>query len=309
MVDLRYHIASLIGVFLALAVGIVVGSSLGSSERQTAAVRHLQTQFAAVMAEDRRIQEENANQREQLAAREEAIGQLAPLAVRDRLAGQRVALVVCGAGEPAEELPALRETLRVAGAALISTTRLPAPFGPLPPAARTRLIAALSSDGVAAGGDRATPPEETALVTIGQALATGASSRRLHELAGALSVDLEGEYRLPARRLVFLCAAPVDRPTVPEARAVAGAFDSGTAAAVVARAAAGAGAMVVVGETEEMPPLAALRGLSSQGISTIDNLDTAAGRIALVLVLAGAHGDFGAKSAASRLLPPLEANR
>jgi 23S rRNA pseudouridine1911/1915/1917 synthase len=47
MVDLRYHIASLIGVFLALTVGIVVGSSLGSSERQTAAVRHLQAQFAA----------------------------------------------------------------------------------------------------------------------------------------------------------------------------------------------------------------------------------------------------------------------
>jgi Copper transport outer membrane protein, MctB len=300
MVDLRYHIASLIGVFLALTVGIVVGSSLGSSERQTAAVRHLQTQFAAVMAEDRRIQEENAHLSEQRAAREEAIRQLAPLAIRDRLAGQRVALVVCG-GEPLEELPALRETLRVAGAALISTTRVPAPFGPLPPAARNRLVAALDAD----GGARS--PEETALVTVGQALATGDSSRRLHELAAALSIDLEGEYRLPARRLVILCAGPADRPPVPEARDVAGAFDSGAATAMVARAAAGAGAVVVVGETEEMPPLAALRDLASQGISTIDNLDTAAGRVALVLVLAGAHGDFGAKPAANRLLPPLEA--
>jgi hypothetical protein len=301
MVDLRYHIASLIGVFLALTVGIVVGSSLGSSERQTAAVRHLQTQFAAVMAEDHRVQEENARLRDQLESREEVIGQLAPLAVRDRLAGQRVSLVVCGTGEPPESLPALRETLRLAGAELISTARLPVPFGPLPPADRARLIAALDADGDARS------PEEAALASIGQAVATGDSSRRLHELAALLSIGLEGEYRLPARRLVLLCAGPVDTPSVAGAGENPTAFSGAAAAAVMARAAAAAGAMVVVGETEEMPPLTALRGLTDQGISTIDNMDTAAGRVALVLVLAGARGNFGAKSAAGRVLPPLDA--
>jgi Copper transport outer membrane protein, MctB len=301
MVDLRYHIASLIGVFLALTVGIVVGSSLGSSERQTAIVRHLQTQFTAVMAEDHRVQEENARLHDQLEAREEAIRQLAPLAVRDRLAGQRVALLVCGTSEPPEGLPALRETLRLAGADLISTTTLPAPFGPLGAAERARLIAALDAE----GGTRS--PEEGALAAIGQAVATGDSSRRLHELASLLSIGLEGEYRLPARRLVLLCAGPVDAPSVPAAGETPTAFNSATAAGVMARAAASAGAMVVVGETEAMPPLAALRGLTDQGISTIDNMDTAAGRVALVLVLAGARGNFGAKSAAARLLPPLDA--
>lgn len=300
MVDLRYHIASLIGVFLALTVGIVVGSSLGSSERQTAAVRHLQTQFAAVMAEDHRIQEENTRQRDQLEAREEVIGQLAPLAVRDRLAGQRVSLVVCGTGEPPESLPALRETLRLAGAELISSARLPAPFGPLPPADRARLIAALDADGDARS------PEEVAIAAIGQAVATGDSSRRLHELASLLSIGLEGEYRLPARRLVLLCAGPADAPSAGAGEKTT-AFSGAAAAAVMARAAASAGAMVVVGETEEMPPLTALRGLTDQGISTIDNMDTAAGRVALVLVLAGARGNYGAKSAAGRVLPPLDA--
>jgi hypothetical protein len=41
-----------------------------------------------------------------------------------------------------------------------------------------------------------------------------------------------------------------------------------------------------------------------RNISTVDNADTTAGQLSLVLVLAGATGDFGAKNTANQLLPP-----
>jgi hypothetical protein len=40
------------------------------------------------------------------------------------------------------------------------------------------------------------------------------------------------------------------------------------------------------------------------GLSTVDNVNQAAGRIALVLALAGADGNFGFKETADAPLPP-----
>lgn len=300
MLDLRTHIASLIAVFLALSVGIVVGSSLGSSERQTVAVQALQAQFEAVMAEDRRIQVENSQLKARLASREEAVRRLALREARDRLAGQRVALVVCGAGGRPEYLPALREILAAAGAEVISTTRVPTPLGPTPAAARAGLTGVVATDGTA------TAFEEVALGAVAEAVATGDGSRRLRQLAAAMGIGLEGEYRLPARRIALLCPEP-GGAEVPEVERVGPKlFDLEAVVITLARRAAAAGAAVVVGETEAMAPIAPLRGRAEQGISTIDNVDTAAGQLALVLALAGARGNWGMRAGTGRLLPPLE---
>ena len=88
MMDLRYHLASLMSIFLALAVGIVVGISLGSSERQAATIRLLQQDVAAIRSEDSRLKEVNNDLQRRLARHEEAVQQdLLPVAIRGRLAG------------------------------------------------------------------------------------------------------------------------------------------------------------------------------------------------------------------------------
>jgi hypothetical protein len=43
----------------------------------------------------------------------------------------------------------------------------------------------------------------------------------------------------------------------------------------------------------------------SQGLASVDDLDTYAGRIALVYALRGTQGSFGTKATADRLLPRL----
>ena len=93
MISLRYHAVSIAAVFLALAVGVVLGSS-GVSDRVLAAVS---TQRDDLGAEVTRLTAE----RDALAAQERAAGEFAsrvgPAAVRGLLAGQTVALVVAGA--------------------------------------------------------------------------------------------------------------------------------------------------------------------------------------------------------------------
>ena len=98
MMDLRYHLASLMSVFLALAVGIVVGVSLGSSERQAATIQSLQRDVAAIRAEDSRLKELNAELRRLLATREDIAEELLPLAIRGRLTGNRIAFTRIGGG-------------------------------------------------------------------------------------------------------------------------------------------------------------------------------------------------------------------
>jgi hypothetical protein len=302
VLDLRYHIASIIAVFLALTVGIVIGISLGSSERQSRVVQRLQEQFVRVMREDHAVREENARLEKRLEAREEVVRQLAPLAIRDRLAGQHVALVLCGMGDRPEYLPALREMLSLAGAQVISTTRVPAPFGPVSPEVRARLAGAAATNGDTLS------TEEGILSVLGEALAAGDGGRRLRDLADGTGVQLDGEYRLPAPRIVFLCfGTGAPEPPVP-VRVGVRQIAAEPTVALMARSAATAGATVVVGEPEAMPPLRGIRGLAGRGISTVDNVDSAAGQVALVLALAGARGNFGVgKSTGARAMPPLGA--
>ena len=90
MISLRYHAVSIAAVFLALAIGVVLGAS-GVSDRVLAAVS---TQRDDLGAQVTRLTAE----RDALAARERAADEFAsrvgPAAVRGLLAGQTVALVV-----------------------------------------------------------------------------------------------------------------------------------------------------------------------------------------------------------------------
>ena len=93
MISLRYHVVSIAAVFLALAVGVVLGAS-GVSDRVLSAVS---SQRDGLGVQVTRLSVE----RDALAARDRAAEEFAsrvgPGAVRGLLVGQTVALVVAGA--------------------------------------------------------------------------------------------------------------------------------------------------------------------------------------------------------------------
>lgn len=97
---LRYHLLTLMAVFLALGVGIFIGAGLLDDrtllERQQELIRSLEEDFAVLRRDTALLRSENRRLSSQLVRYGQAEQALASLAVEGRLNGRRVALLVLG---------------------------------------------------------------------------------------------------------------------------------------------------------------------------------------------------------------------
>src|SRR3954465_10631062 len=92
MLDFRYHALSLVAVFLALAIGIVLGVTIGDS-LVSDAERSLR---GNLRADVERAHGDAAEARSELNGRDRMLDELYPALVDTRLNGERVALVSWG---------------------------------------------------------------------------------------------------------------------------------------------------------------------------------------------------------------------
>ncbi|MGE5371538.1 MAG: copper transporter [Solirubrobacterales bacterium] len=123
MIDLRYHIVSLVAVFLALGMGILIGSTLVSSdvvtEQQNKMASQLKTQFEDLQKREDTLSKENAFVNLMVKNYEEYAQTVSAPMMRDRLQGYRIAVVVTGG----QQIPAgMLNTLSLAGVKITSTT-------------------------------------------------------------------------------------------------------------------------------------------------------------------------------------------
>ena len=96
MFDLRYHVASLAAVFLALVIGILVGVGIADRGLDNAKTGLLEREVASLQKQlDQQVQQTGTVAREQDAARS-FINQTYPALVRNRLRGKHVAVVYVG---------------------------------------------------------------------------------------------------------------------------------------------------------------------------------------------------------------------
>ena len=123
MPDLRYHLISLISVFLALAIGILLGVAMADrgvvSDRMEAEITSIQQQFA-------QQQEEIAKQNEQLAEQQGVLDGMSEAIVANRLQGVDVALVI-GPYADTDVAGAIQSDLGAAGANVVRVESLEAP--------------------------------------------------------------------------------------------------------------------------------------------------------------------------------------
>src|SRR5689334_20708839 len=97
MFDLRYHVASLAAVFLALVIGILVGVGIADRGLVDKANTHLLRQEVASLRTqlDRASKRSATTEREQAAA-QSYIDKTYPVLARNRLRGKRIAVVFVG---------------------------------------------------------------------------------------------------------------------------------------------------------------------------------------------------------------------
>jgi Copper transport outer membrane protein, MctB len=279
----RYHAASLAAVFLALAVGILIGAGLGEGVLSTTE-ESLRESLEGDVVEARRESSEVATE----LAREREFSESAyPLLVEGRMRGERIGVVALG------ELPGavgneIESALEPTGAELaeVSVVRVPPDVSSLADELSEGRFAAIEQDPgeleelgrrialqlVTGQGKLLDRTRQTVLTR-----SSGPTSRVDRVvLVRQVPAELEGEERAAADSL--------------EAGLLAGLSESGIPSVAV--------------ELIETEP-SSLGPFISNGISTVDHVDVAAGKVSMVFALLGAAGDFGVKESADSLLPEL----
>ena len=117
MIDFRYHIVSIVSIFLALAVGIVLGAGPLQGELGTT----LAKEVSGLRADKTALNQQVDDARKATDARDGYIAETNPLVLTDALSERTVALVILP-GADAKITQTTEATLRSSGAAVVSRT-------------------------------------------------------------------------------------------------------------------------------------------------------------------------------------------
>ncbi|HYV15370.1 MAG TPA: copper transporter [Conexibacter sp.] len=283
MLNFRYHALSLVAVFLALVVGLLLGVAIGDKGLVSSAEKDVR---ASLRDDVRKAQDERDAAREQLRQRDRFEQLAYPALVAGRIEGLRVALIELGGGSD-RMWDLTRDTLQGSGAKLVSVSVLREPLN-LPEvadAARGTRYAKLAENGdlLHAFGTR-----------IGIQFARG--GRLLNDVRRALLA--QGSGPLAGADGVVLVRDPGQLGDA-DAQA-ASTFEDGLIHGLHALN------VPVVGVETTDAESSQVGWFQQHELSSVDDLDDPIGRAALVFALAGQRGSFGVKSTADGgLLPPI----
>jgi hypothetical protein len=288
MFDLRYHVASLAAVFLALVIGIVVGvgisGSVSSGEKslEKQRISRLQNDLDAARAA-------NSDLKTRQESSQKFMAEAYPLVMADRLKDKRIAVVYVGA--VSSKLRSLIDrTLTDAGAP--QPVRVRALKVPVNPDGVDAALLARPAISQYVGNEQLGPLGRA----LGVELVRGGDTPLWDTLAGELVDEQFGGLLRPVDGVVVVRTA--DPQTGLTAKYLRGLY---------AGLAAGGVPAVGVEATGSRPT--AIRSFSQNGLSSVDDLDLPEGRFALALLLSGAEqGRYGVKATATDVLPPVPAS-
>jgi hypothetical protein len=277
----RYHAASLAAVFIALAIGILIGIGLAGDVVSTASEELENSLRSDLDDAESRVDALEGD----LSRADEYSDRTYPALVADRLPDSSIAVIGFGGLRP-ETVEAIEEAVDPAGArvAALGVVNVPPDTDALADAAPSRFV------GVRRGGE--------GLEELGRAAGAGliGGSDVVERLRGALFSRFSGSLS-DVDRVVFVASVPddLDADQAGAAERLVGGLIDGAR-----RTSAGvAGAE----RTDDDPTT--LEAFSGTGVPTVDHVDLPAGRASLVFALLGASGDYGTKETADSYLPEL----
>ncbi|MDO8683886.1 MAG: copper transporter [Armatimonadota bacterium] len=292
MIDLRYHIYSLVAVFLSLALGILIGASIvAPGATDSKGVNRSQSQITELERSYDSLRKEIADKQETASALQVRLDQteqvcraLFPSAVNGLLSYRNVAIIQTGGSD--EAVAAARTALEQAGAKVNCSIRL-----------NDKLVKdgdSVSEAAIEAGfnSDTDDSAKLNALLTVlTDSIVWAKSTDKLDILEKHNLVSVSGDMTHWNKTIVIVGGAnskphnharALDMPLI-EALQNKGVEPVGCEAYDV--------------------KISYIGAYAGKGISTVDCIDKAAGQIGLVYALTGEHGHFGAKKTADRLIP------
>jgi hypothetical protein len=307
MISWRYHLISIVAVFLALGLGVLAGTTV----LDQGLVNTLRSQTAELRGDLDDLRQTVTEQRQELATLTTFTEQALPFLVSDRLFGRPVVIVTQEGVEDAT-LTEARRALDLSGATILTTLTvrpemaasdpssradlagivgLPSTSAPeeLSSAAATELAGRLAtSPGIAAGQDD----------LLGELLSAGFVTAGQPALSDATLAQIGG----PGQIVVAIGGGPPDVAPAP------GAFLVPLTTSLVDLGMTTAAAEGLASRAGYVADVRASVDADTESIATVDDANLPIGGAALILgiqevILTGTGGDYGTGEGAARLLP------
>lgn len=289
IVDFKYHVASLVAVFLALGIGILIGSTMVGSdtliEYQKQLADRLEAQLESLRQQNEVIQAHSRNLEIENNMQKEFEKEVLPLLVHGKLTGQQVAVVETGGYGYTDEII---KVIEMAGGKVASVTSLPVGVS-LTAEDRELLERELGWKDL----------NQNQVVTkiagiVCASVVNGGDEKTLKLLADSGLIKYTGDYGVPLNAVVVVGGSRDENLNRAET------LDLPMIDFFIARK------INVVGVEETNVAVSYMKYYQKKHMSTVDNVDTVPGQLAMVYALAGSQGHYGVKPTAQKMLPALE---
>ncbi|WP_432837269.1 copper transporter [Dactylosporangium sp. CA-092794] len=306
MINFRYHVVSLAAVFLALAIGLVVGTAAANGPL----TENLNDQVTKLTDDKQQLRDDLEQSRAELKKNADFANEVAPMLLTGKLTGKNVLLIRLDGSDASDVGTAadgVGTMLGTAGAKVVGTVTVKEKF--TAPASNSLLLdLAETSAPPSISGALPTRADgvETTAALLAAVLVGRAGTPQVEGARTVLSayeaqgfVGLDGDFKVPAEAVIILAGAPASGKD---------AKDRNTAALTLTSRFDLAGRVVVAGLTAG-GLVSSVRGDASiaKSVSTVDNAVTAYGQVAAVMALVerigGKTGHYGIGDGASSLLP------
>lgn len=310
MVDFRYHLISLVAVFLALGLGILMGTVVLND----ALVDSLKADIRDVREHNQSLEDEINQQDRRIDAANAFADEAAPWLTTGALDG-RVIVMVQPEGTDGDTVGSVRAAVEEAGGEIPTTLVLSDRFRLQDQIERDQLALIIGSSSGAArdlraevgaqlGSRLAAAAAEAPTASRPQDVAQERLRLLLRELGNAdfVSVDAEDNQSLVPSNAMFLVIGGDASPRT---------YDSSELVTALVAETSARGVPTLVGEHAEstwgLVPAVRNDPDAGGGVSTVDQANTVEGRVAVVLGLQrafeGATGHYGVGPGATRVIP------
>lgn len=287
IIDLKYHIASLVSVFLALAMGILIGTTmLGNDaivEQTKQMAQNLEQDLAKLRGENSQLSTKVVSLEKSSRDYQQFGREILPQLVANRLQGVEVALVETSNYGFNEDLI---KTLQLAGAKIHSTTSILPTFDLSDQAKKQQIVSFLGMP------DAKTEKVMTDLATqVAQGIVVGDNIASLNYLEEQGLIKKSGEYGVPVNTVIIIGGSQEENTSFAQV------VDIPMIAHFLSKG------INIFGVEHRDVANSYMKMYQKHKISTVDNVDTVPGEVALIWAMQGKPGDYGVKETAKSLLP------
>jgi len=278
--DLRYHITTLVAIFLALAIGILVGTTMVSDqllvEQQKQMIDRLEDDFVALREQNRESKEEMAVFQTATDNYQQFADKVYPLIVSGRLAGVQAAIVITGEANYSD----LVGSLSLSGLDI-------------------NPVISISKDSESISADKEGKLKDKVTVKLlaqqlGHYLLSGDLTEPLEKWKQMGLYDIHKGFESQPNVVILVGGSQEEKDVVWIEN-----FDIPLINEVMQNEKA------VIGTEYSKAAFSYIPYYQMEGISTVDDIDLVLGQAALVFLLEGRPGHYGIKSSAKSIMPEI----